>query len=317
MTYRRPAPTCLALAMAMALALGTAASPAQMPSTDDMARATAVVEPLARQHQVALRIGTLWLAALRERAPLVAAFGRGVCQLGYSAYTPGRDYRWLFPTLTPPQREVWLAGLVQHELAHCLEQAAQAGAVVATGSATSATTSATTSDTSSTTTSTTTAATTPTPAPAAVQAAPPSALPSPPQAATDGGPGQRWHEVLADLAFAVHVDQHSPQGDALIRQLAQLRAAQAGNDPVHNSAAELLCYLRQADRSAPPVPWLDRLQRLRARCWQGAYPAAAGTERGATAGIAPGLNPGLHRASGSGANTGSFSGSARLASGAR
>lgn len=317
MTYRRPAPTCLALAISLALALGAAASPAQMPSTDDMARATAVVEPLARQHQVALRIGTLWLAALRERAPLVAAFGRGVCQLGYSAYTPGRDYRWLFPTLAPAQREVWLAGLVQHELAHCLEQAAQAGAVVASGAPTSATPSAT----PSATTAATTAALTPTPAPAAVQAAPPAALPSTPQAATDGGPGQRWHEVLADLAFAVHVDQHSPQGDTLIRQLAQLRAAQAGNDPVHNSAAELLCYLRQADRSASPEPWLARLQRLRVRCWQGAYPAAAGTEPGATAGFAPGLIPGLNPGptwpAGSGANTGSFSGSARLASGGR
>jgi hypothetical protein len=199
------------------------ASRAQMPSTEEMVRATASVSPLAQREGVTLRIGTLWLAALRERAPMLAAFGRGVCQLGYSAYTPGRDYRWLFPTLTPPQRETWLVGLVHHELAHCLEQAD------------------------------------------------PTAPPAATQAVTEGAAGQRWHEVLADLAFALHVDGHSPQGEALVRQFAALRAAQHDADPVHDSSAELLCYLRLRGAAAQTAPdaSLAKLQQWRARCWQG------------------------------------------------
>jgi len=212
-------PRCATLLL---LLVAAGACRAQMPSSDEMQRATAAAEPTARSNGLVLRTGTLWLAALRERAPLVAAYGRGVCQLGYSAYTPGRDYRWLFPTLTPAQRALWLSGVVHHELAHCAEQAEHA--VTA-----------------------------------------PTAL-----ALAEGAPGQRWQEVLGDLAFALHVDREGPQGEALIRLLARLRAEQRAQDPVHDTSAELLCYLQQRPRAEPGAGWLATLQALRARCWQAA-----------------------------------------------
>ena len=77
-----------------------------------MAQATLAAEPLARHAGITLRIGTLWLAALRERAPLVAAFGRGVCQLGYSAFTPGRDQTCGF--VFSPLRDDVLSTMAQH-----------------------------------------------------------------------------------------------------------------------------------------------------------------------------------------------------------
>jgi hypothetical protein len=206
--------------------LATSWAHAQMPSTEEMLRATAASVDLARQSGVALRTGTLWLAALRERAPLVAAYGQGVCQLGYSPYTPGRDYRWLFPTLTPAQREAWLVGIVHHELAHCAEQAAQ---------------------------------------PQGRRGA---------QAITDGGPGHRWHEVLADRAFAMHVDRASANGEALVRLMADLRASQHAGDPDHDTSVELNCYLQHRAATVTEAPWLARLQAWRQRCWSGPAPAA-------------------------------------------
>jgi hypothetical protein len=222
------------LALSMLIASGPSA--AQMPSTEEMARATAATEAQARQAGVVLRNGTLWLAALRERAPLVAAYGGGVCQMGYSAYTPGRDYRWLFPSLNADQRALWLAGVVHHELAHCVEQAA-AGTPAGTE-----------------------------------------------HALAEGAPGQRWREVLADLAFALHVDQPGPQGDRLVRLMASLRARQGALDPSHDTSAELQCYLRDRDRFAPAGPWLARLQAWRYRCWQAPLPPVP---PGATAGPSP------------------------------
>lgn len=210
---------------ALCLCLVPVRTPAQMPSNDEMVQATLSAEPLARHAGITLRMGTLWLAALRERAPLVVAFGRGVCQLGYSAYTPGRDYRWLFPALPPAQRALWLAGVVQHELAHCLAQAESAerpGTALAL-------------------------------AEGAVHGAPHSA---------------RWHEVLGDLAFALHVDRQSPEGADLVRQLARLRADQRASDPAHDTSAELLCYLGLPEKPLPQQLWLTSLQQLRARCWQ-------------------------------------------------
>ena len=224
---------------------------AQMPGGEEMVRAVAAAEPSARDAGITLRIGTLWLAALRDRAPMLAAYGRGVCQLGYSAYTPGRDYRWLFPLLPAAQREAWLAGLVQHELAHCLDQA-DSGPAAPLQTA---------------------------------QASPPAGT----YPLTDGGTSQRWgdghgvrqppaqdiamaqrwQEVLADLAFALHVDHHSPQGQALIQQLAGLREAQQAHDPAHNTAAELRCYLRLRQPDATPEAGLAHLKQWRKRCWQG------------------------------------------------
>lgn len=208
----------------MLLLILAGACHAQMPSHDEMQRATAAAEPQARSSGITLRTGNMWLAALRARAPLVAAYGGGVCQLGYSAYTPGRDYQWLFPALPAAQRGLWLAGAVHHELAHCADQAQ---APVASGGT---------------------------------------------LALAEGGQvnahGQRWHEVLGDLAFALHVDQASADGEPLIRQLAALRAAQHAQDPVHDSSRELLCYLQQRHTVSHTLPWLSTLHALRERCWR-------------------------------------------------
>ncbi len=110
----------------MLLTAGPWAGPvrAQVPGTDDRAAAFRAAEPQARQAALVLQPGALWWAALRERSPLVAAHARGTCPLGFVPCNPGRDYRWLFPVLPTVQREAWLAGLVQHEIAHCAEQAA-------------------------------------------------------------------------------------------------------------------------------------------------------------------------------------------------
>ena len=113
---------------ALAVLLAAGAGRAQVPAADEMAAAFRAAEAQAR---LALQPGALWWAAWRERSPLVAGYSRGVCQLGFAPYIPGRDYRWLFPALPAAQRAAWLAGLVQHELAHCAEQAAAQAAVQA------------------------------------------------------------------------------------------------------------------------------------------------------------------------------------------
>ena len=107
-----------------ALVLPAGIAWAQLPSSGELAAALEASGPQARQSGLVWRTGLLWVEALRQRSPLVAAHQRGVCHLGYSAYTPGQDFRWLFPALGATQRAAWLAGVVQHELAHCAEQAA-------------------------------------------------------------------------------------------------------------------------------------------------------------------------------------------------
>lgn len=108
---------------------------AQLPSADELAAALASSTAAARQSGLVWRTHLFWVEALRQRSPLVAAHQQGVCHLGFSPYTPGRDFRWLFPALSPPQRAAWLAGVVHHELAHCAEPAADsaAGQPMATG----------------------------------------------------------------------------------------------------------------------------------------------------------------------------------------
>ena len=84
---------------ALAVLLAAGAGRAQVPATDEMAAAFRAAEPQARLAGLALQPGALWWAAWRERSPLVAGYRRGVCQLGFAPYTPGRDYRWLFSAL--------------------------------------------------------------------------------------------------------------------------------------------------------------------------------------------------------------------------
>ncbi len=198
-------------------------SSAQMPTGDELIRATASAQASARAAGLQLRSGSLWLTALQARTPMVVAYGAGVCHLGYAAYTPGRDYRWLFPPLPPPQRELWLSAVVHHELAHCAEQASAADRQ-----------------------------------PDARQ-----------DALAEGIGSARWREVLADLAFAVHLDSQGAGGEPLIRQLAALRAAHRDRDPAHDTKAELLCCLAsRKPEIRNDLDWLEMLKTWRARCFE-------------------------------------------------
>jgi len=249
----------------MLLAAGSAV--AQVPDTDEMAVAFRAAEPQARLAGLTLQPGAAWWSALRVRSPLVAVYSRGACQLGFTAYNPGRDYSWLFPALPPVQRAAWLAGLVQHELAHCAERAAAEAGRRASADAHRLTDARTAHDV----------------APAAANALVGDVLVLDPgrvdTAVADAlvadtlvarGRGTRWHEVLADLAFALHVDQpRSESGAQLVALMASLRAAHARQDPAHDSSPELQCYLQQRLKAPVDGPWLQRLQAWRQRCWSG------------------------------------------------
>lgn len=117
-----------------AIVLSAGVAQAQLPSTDELRAALETSAAAARQSGLVWRTHLLWVEALRQRSPLVAAHHQGVCHLGFSPFTPGRDFGWLFPVLSPPQRSAWLAGVVHHELAHCAEQAAANGAGQSTAS---------------------------------------------------------------------------------------------------------------------------------------------------------------------------------------
>ena len=201
---------CWVLAALPAVLLAAGSGRAQVPAPDEMAAAFRAAEPQARLAGLALQPGALWWAAWRERSPLVAGYSRGVCQLGFAPYTPGRDYRWLFPALPAAQRAAWLVGLVQHELAHCAEQAAAQADRQADRQAD---------------------------ARAAHDVGPAAADGWAADALVAGGSGTRWHEVLADLAFALHVDQpRSESGAQLVALMASLRAGHARQDPARHFA---------------------------------------------------------------------------------
>jgi hypothetical protein len=247
----------------MLLAAGSA--PAQVPGTDEMAVAFRAAEPQARLAGLTLQPGAAWWSALRVRSPLVAVYSRGACQLGFTAYNPGRDYSWLFPALPPVQRAAWLGGLVQHELAHCAEQAAAEAGRQASADAHGRPGARTAHGVG----------------PEGANALVGDVLVLDPgrvdtsvaDALAAGGRGTRWHEVLADLAFALHVDQpRSESGAQLVALMASLRAAHARQDPAHDTSPELQCYLQQRLKAPVDGPWLQRLQAWRQRCWSG--PAA-------------------------------------------
>lgn len=96
---------------------------AQLPSEAELSQALDSTHARAATAGLVWQTGTLGIEALRMRSPLVVAHAQGACRLGYSAYMPGLDFRWLFPPLAPAQRAAWLAGMLHHELAHCAEQA--------------------------------------------------------------------------------------------------------------------------------------------------------------------------------------------------
>lgn len=223
----RPARVVVLLCLLPAALAGRA----ELPGFDELQRSVDAAAAQAADQGLSLQLGAPWLSALRRRTPLVARHSLGRCQIGYTAYTPGRDYAWLFPALPPAQRRLWLDGVVRHELAHCAEQAdaVDASARALAGHA------------------------------ALSGAADPA-----------GHTDPRWHEVLADLAFALHLDRAGPPGEALVRTLAALRAAQGGVDPTHDTSRELACYLRLRRGLDLDGPWLATLRTLRARCWQAA-----------------------------------------------
>jgi hypothetical protein len=198
--------------LAAALLLQPHKAQTQLPSPDELAVALATSAPAAQQSGLVWRTHLLWIEALRQRSPLVAAHHQGVCHLGFTAYTPGRDFGWLFPALSPSQRAVWLAGVVHHELAHCADHASSGAA--GQGQVTSA----------------------------------------------------HQQEVLADLAFALHVDAAGADGAGLVALLATLRSSQAAADPVHDTASALRCYLHLRGSFHPTGDWLARLQAWRQQC---------------------------------------------------
>jgi hypothetical protein len=104
------------------------AARAQLPSQLEFEHAVEGARGEARALGLALRTDGLWLALLRSRTPLMAGVTPGHCHIGYTRYTPGHDYSWLFPALEPGERDLWLSALVQHELAHCVDDGPDRGA---------------------------------------------------------------------------------------------------------------------------------------------------------------------------------------------
>jgi hypothetical protein len=209
---------CKRFALAAVLLLALHCS-AQMPSVQAFEAAVDAARPLAAAHGLSLRTDGLWLELLRSRSPLLAQRQGAQCLIGYTAYTPGRRYDSLFPALPAEAAALWLAAIVHHELAHCLEDASHAIAK--------------------------------------------------PDAAV-GSPAQRQREALADLAFALYLDAHSPQAAALIALMAQRRAQAAASDPDHDTASVLACYLEHpARRSATaglPAQWAATVAVWAIRC---------------------------------------------------
>ncbi|MFM2403792.1 MAG: hypothetical protein RL223_1672 [Pseudomonadota bacterium] len=221
------------LAMA-ALAGALTAQPAQasLPDEAEMAAALDDARPLAAALDLALTSGGLWAVALQRRMPLLARLAGRSCEITYTPYTPGEDWRWLFPPLPAAQRQAWLQAAVRHELMHCAEQAPAADTADAPGAGE--------------------------PAGAAAQG------PAPPRPLAAGAQALWRAEALADLAFAAHLQARlpEPQARALIEHLRRERAARGGVDPLHDTAAVLDCHLRQP---APPPEDRQWLQRLQAR----------------------------------------------------
>jgi hypothetical protein len=115
------------LVVCLALMLGCAAARAQLPSAAEFHEALDAARPEARALGLQLRSDALWQRAWQARTPLLAALSAGTCHIGYSAYAPRNDFNRLFPELPQPERGVWLAGAIRHELAHCADLQERAG----------------------------------------------------------------------------------------------------------------------------------------------------------------------------------------------
>lgn len=84
-----------------------------------------------------------------------------------------------------------------------------------------------------------------------------------------GRDSRRSREVLADLAFALHVTQQVPQGRALVARLAALRAARRNEDPGHDTSAALRCFLAESTPVPAAHSWLATLKAWQAQCVAG------------------------------------------------
>jgi hypothetical protein len=79
-------------------------------------------------------------------------------------------------------------------------------------------------------------------------------------------------EALADLAFAHHLDGVAPEAEARawITRLIDIRAGSAAQDPDHDTAAVLRCYLAHPQRRNEPQPdarpWPNQIHAWQARC---------------------------------------------------
>jgi hypothetical protein len=83
-------------------------------------------------------------------------------------------------------------------------------------------------------------------------------------AAAAGKATSAAREAVADLAFALYVDQQAEAGTSLIEILATLRESQARLDPGHDTHAALRCYLAQ--RGTLPASHLRSLDAWKVRC---------------------------------------------------
>lgn len=86
-----------------------------------------------------------------------------------------------------------------------------------------------------------------------------------PAVARDKGRGR---EVMGDLAFALHVARQAPEGRNLVVRLAEVRAAHGADDPEHDTASALRCYLADVN-SAPRAEgtWVAMLRKWKRRCF--------------------------------------------------
>ncbi|MFN7725350.1 MAG: hypothetical protein ACK5QH_09785 [Rubrivivax sp.] len=215
-----------------------------LPSEEAFHQALEQARPGAHRAGLRLRSDGLWLALLKARTPLLAARHGADCHIGYTRYTPGAAMGWLFPPGPASTRALWMAGLVRHEIAHCLLQG-ETVAAAASG------------DT----------------------AGHPAASGTAALAHAEAFQRAQRAEALADLAFALHVDSE-PGGDTLVEQLARLRADRAHADPLHDASAALRCYLHHPQRRAEADPGLPTLLLWGARCLSAAPRRDAGPEAG-------------------------------------
>lgn len=213
--------------MAVWCGLATTSAHAQVPTAEAFEAAVHQARPLARSLGLNLHGQTLWLAALRARVPMLALRVGSDCHLGYAAYTPGQDYSWLFPELPPEQRQAWLQGFVQHEVAHCAQQSPHAAALAGANRDADGMEAA---------------------ASARLRARDAEVL-------ADLAFARHQDRVLP-----------ADQADGLIDRLARLRESRRDMDPSHDTSSALDCHRQHPLRHRYDMAWPQHLQALSRGC---------------------------------------------------